>query len=156
MHNLSHARESLIRLCAAAALGSGWVQAQVVDPAPVPHAEVVRYDAAFFSRYRPNTALDMVRQLPGFQLDDGAANRGFAQVHVAYWTLALLLFGLTWRRRNAVAGWAGVAVGVYPIAWQLSGSFSPEVTTMPWIVFPQSAWLVAAAVLMLRDRQNAE
>ena len=41
-------------------------------------AQVVEYDADFFSRYRPNTALDMVRQLPGFQLDDGTDNRGFA------------------------------------------------------------------------------
>jgi hypothetical protein len=41
-------------------------------------AQVVEYDADFFNRYRPNTALDMVNQLPGFQLDDGADNRGFA------------------------------------------------------------------------------
>ena len=32
---------------------------------------VVEYSADYFGRYRPNTALDMVRQLPGFQLDDG-------------------------------------------------------------------------------------
>jgi hypothetical protein len=41
-------------------------------------AQVVEYDAEFFSRYRPNTALDMVRQLPGFTIDDGTDNRGFA------------------------------------------------------------------------------
>ncbi|NNE38951.1 MAG: Plug domain-containing protein, partial [Gammaproteobacteria bacterium] len=41
-------------------------------------AQVVSYPAGFFDRYRPNTALDMVNQLPGFQLDDGADNRGFA------------------------------------------------------------------------------
>jgi hypothetical protein len=40
--------------------------------------EVVQYDAGFFSQYRPNTALDMVNQLPGFQLDDGGDARGFA------------------------------------------------------------------------------
>lgn len=38
---------------------------------------VVTYTADFFTRYRPNTALDMVRQLPGFQLDDGDDRRGF-------------------------------------------------------------------------------
>jgi len=40
--------------------------------------QVVSYTAEFFTRYQPNTALDMVRQLPGFQLDDGDGTRGFA------------------------------------------------------------------------------
>jgi outer membrane cobalamin receptor len=41
-------------------------------------SQVVDYPAAFFERYKPNTALDMVRQLPGFKLDDGDGTRGFA------------------------------------------------------------------------------
>ncbi|MGK0297785.1 MAG: hypothetical protein ACI9XC_001402, partial [Gammaproteobacteria bacterium] len=49
------------------------------DPSQVDiDAQVVEYDAEFFSRYHPNTALDMVRQLPGFTIDDGTDNRGFA------------------------------------------------------------------------------
>jgi len=39
--------------------------------------QLVSYDASFFDRYQPNTALDMVNQLPGFQLDDGDDRRGF-------------------------------------------------------------------------------
>jgi len=39
---------------------------------------VVEYPAAFFALYQPGSALDMVRQVPGFQLDDGGSNRGFA------------------------------------------------------------------------------
>ena len=39
--------------------------------------QVVEYPAAFFARYQPSTALDMVRQVPGFQLDDGGGLRGF-------------------------------------------------------------------------------
>ena len=39
---------------------------------------VVEYPAAFFALYQPNTALDMVRQVPGFQLDDGGGGRGLA------------------------------------------------------------------------------
>ena len=38
---------------------------------------VVNYPASFFTRYRPTTALDMVRQIPGFQLDEGSGERGF-------------------------------------------------------------------------------
>jgi hypothetical protein len=50
----------------------------IVDELRDDSAQVVEYEAEFFSRYRPNTALDMVRQLPGFQLNDGTDNRGFA------------------------------------------------------------------------------
>ncbi len=39
--------------------------------------EIVSYDTAFFVRYQPNSALDMVRRLPGFQIDDGDNKRGF-------------------------------------------------------------------------------
>ena len=42
-----------------------------------PEDSIVTYPASFFDRYQPNTALDMVRQLPGFQLDDGDNLRGF-------------------------------------------------------------------------------
>ncbi len=38
---------------------------------------IVTYAPSFFDRYQPNTALDMVNQLPGFQLDDGDDLRGF-------------------------------------------------------------------------------
>lgn len=40
-------------------------------------AQVVDYPASFFSRYHPNTALDMVEQLPGFRSSDGSGERGY-------------------------------------------------------------------------------
>jgi hypothetical protein len=39
--------------------------------------ELVAYPVSFFSRYQPDNALDMVLQLPGFQLNDGTSERGF-------------------------------------------------------------------------------
>ncbi|MGH8222824.1 MAG: hypothetical protein ACREQZ_07605 [Woeseiaceae bacterium] len=42
------------------------------DPSFDRRAEIVDYPAAFFEQYEPDTALDMVEQLPGFILDDGA------------------------------------------------------------------------------------
>ena len=42
--------------------------------------QVVEYRAEFFDRYQPLTALDMVRQLPGFQVNDGSGDRGFGSV----------------------------------------------------------------------------
>lgn len=38
---------------------------------------VVPYPAAFFTQYRPITALDMVERVPGFSVDDGDGSRGF-------------------------------------------------------------------------------
>ena len=38
---------------------------------------VVDFPAAFFARYQPVTALDMVQQVPGFQLNNGSGERGF-------------------------------------------------------------------------------
>jgi len=46
-------------------------------PAESP-SPLVEYPALFFARYKPNTALDMVRQVPGFQIDNGDDSRGFA------------------------------------------------------------------------------
>ncbi|MEE8236348.1 MAG: Plug domain-containing protein, partial [Gammaproteobacteria bacterium] len=42
--------------------------------------QVVEFRPEFFDRYQPVTALDMVRQLPGFQLDEGSGDRGFGNV----------------------------------------------------------------------------
>ncbi|NNE38525.1 MAG: TonB-dependent receptor plug domain-containing protein, partial [Gammaproteobacteria bacterium] len=38
---------------------------------------VVTYDADFFRRYQPNTALDMAARVPGFNLDDGGDTQVF-------------------------------------------------------------------------------
>lgn len=45
--------------------------------APAQSSRVV-YDAAYYAQFRPNTALDMVRQTPGFTLEDTGARRGFS------------------------------------------------------------------------------
>ncbi len=42
--------------------------------------QVVEFHPEFFDRYRPLTALDMVRQLPGFEINDGSGDRGFGSV----------------------------------------------------------------------------
>lgn len=49
------------------------------DTAP---SQPVRYDAAFFAKYSPRTALDIVTETPGFVLaktDDASERRGFAE-----------------------------------------------------------------------------
>lgn len=83
-----------------------------------------------------------------------ATNRGFAQVHVAFLSLALLLFGVAIRSRNLLLGWSGVAFGIGPVLWQLSGQFAPSTHTMPLIVFPQALWMIAAGTVMLRRTSN--
>jgi hypothetical protein len=41
--------------------------------------QVVKYPYSFFLRFKPATALDVVRQVPGFQIDDGNDSRGFGE-----------------------------------------------------------------------------
>ncbi len=41
--------------------------------------QLVSYPAEYFARYQPATALDMVRQIPGFQIDNGLSIRGFSE-----------------------------------------------------------------------------
>lgn len=52
-----------------------WSQEVAADGPPV--SERV-YPAAFFASYAPQTALDMVRRVPGFTLQEGESLRGFA------------------------------------------------------------------------------
>lgn len=96
----------------------------------------------------------MMKMPPLVQLSV-AMNRGLAQVHVALWSLSLLLLAFALRRRSMVLWAGGSLVAAFPLLWQLSGRFSPETHTMPLIVFTQGAWLIAVAALMLRDRRDA-
>lgn len=71
------------RALAAACLGTanlvGVAHAQIVDqPAAVTASEGVQvFQPAFFDRFKPVTAFDMVRQLPGFAIEEGEELRGF-------------------------------------------------------------------------------
>jgi hypothetical protein len=60
-------------------LSSHILSLEVVADSHLPNDtdEIVNYPTSFFQRYQPNTALDMVNVLPGFQLDAGDDKRGF-------------------------------------------------------------------------------
>lgn len=51
-------------------------------PAPAleaaPNGNTETYDRAFFQQFSPQTALDMVRRVPGFSIDGGSDRRGFS------------------------------------------------------------------------------
>ncbi|MGH8222244.1 MAG: TonB-dependent receptor domain-containing protein [Woeseiaceae bacterium] len=66
---------SIIALAFFASVYAGEARADI-DPADIDD-EVVVYQSDFFKRYRPTTALEMVRRIPGFIIDDGADKRGF-------------------------------------------------------------------------------
>lgn len=72
-------RQALALAVSALALGeAARAQETTQQPQPVPvEAAVQTFDPAFFARFNPVTAEDMVRQLPGFTLDEGADLRGF-------------------------------------------------------------------------------
>lgn len=61
-----------------------WVGAAAMMAAPAAYAQEagdaasVAYDAAYFAPFAPRTALDMVRRVPGFALNEGEERRGYA------------------------------------------------------------------------------
>jgi hypothetical protein len=71
-----------ISLAALAIALAGEARAQQAGEAPADTGQVgrtQRYDAAFFAKFAPTSALDIVNQIPGFQLDTGNTDtRGFA------------------------------------------------------------------------------
>jgi hypothetical protein len=70
---------SLLALAASTLALTGVAQGQQTTP-PTPASApegVQQFEPAFFARFNPVTAEDMVRQLPGFTLDEGEDLRGF-------------------------------------------------------------------------------
>jgi len=65
-------------LVAAPAQAQESVQGETVTEAP-PNTAGETYNAAYFERYAPSTARDMIAQVPGFQLDFGDNRRGLGQ-----------------------------------------------------------------------------
>jgi hypothetical protein len=55
---------------------AGHAAASLAAPASAQASGTVAYDAAFFAKYAPRTALDIVQRLPGFSLDLGVINTG--------------------------------------------------------------------------------
>lgn len=80
----------LLRAVGLAALAVGLAPSALAQqggaPAPQPQASAASpggtegaqvFEAAFFSKYNPVTAADIVNRVPGFEIDDGEALRGF-------------------------------------------------------------------------------
>lgn len=63
---------------AALALAAPLAAQEAGTPAPAPTAATETYPRAFFDRFYPQTALDLLQRVPGFSLDTGAELRGFA------------------------------------------------------------------------------
>jgi hypothetical protein len=53
------------------------VMAEEVSSGEDPQMEIVSFLNSYFERFKPLTALDMVRQVPGFQLENNNSARGF-------------------------------------------------------------------------------
>ena len=72
-------RRALVLAVSAFALGETALAQDTTQQPQAASAEdaVQTFEPAFFARFNPITAEDMVRQLPGFSLDEGADLRGF-------------------------------------------------------------------------------
>lgn len=69
---------SVLALSGAAYAQTNGGEAPATSAPATSSSDRVVYEAGFFSQYNPQTALDMVRQTPGFTLDGGADRRGFS------------------------------------------------------------------------------
>ena len=69
----------LLAAFATAALSPLAAAAQQTPPEPASAtASIMAYPAAFFASAQPNTAMDMIGRLPGFNFDGGDGVRGFS------------------------------------------------------------------------------
>lgn len=69
-------------VCALSTAANAQTPAPAAPPAQTPSADatqqgVLVFEPAFFADQRPNTALDMVNRVPGFNVQDGDGSRGF-------------------------------------------------------------------------------
>src|SRR5690242_8662423 len=68
---------SLVFCASLAAFGEAQAQQPAAQQPAAQTDQVRKVEPDFFARYNPVTALDMVRQLPGFAIDNGDNLRGF-------------------------------------------------------------------------------
>lgn len=69
---------SVLALTGVAYAQTGEAETPITRTPQTSSSDRVAYDAAFFAQYNPQTALDMVRQTPGFSLNGGDDRRGFS------------------------------------------------------------------------------
>lgn len=115
---------------------------------------VQRSDASSLAAGQRHAGAVPSHAMPSLVRTSVAMNRGFAQIHVTYLSLAILFFGIALFSTNRSLAVTGILVGAFPVLWQLSGTFVPQTRTMPWVVYPQSLWLISVAVAMLRDSEG--
>jgi hypothetical protein len=78
-------------------------------------------------------------------------NQAFAQLHVAFFSGAILLWSLGWPERGIAAAAvqiAGVVVAAGALTWLIMGTPTTSVHGMGAIVVAQGAWLILAALAM--------
>lgn len=85
-------------------------------------------------------------------------NRSFAQVHYAMFSVAMILWCLSWTGRG-VAGWVvrglGMLAGGAILAWQISGMSNLEAGHGALVVtLGQSLWTLLASSLLLAPRKD--
>lgn len=111
-----------------AAAMSGFVQTRIME----------RYAAAAAA---DQAALHMQSQLVWF------INQAFANIHVALFSVAIVLWSLAWPGKGLLQTaiqFAGLLIGLGVIAWQVSGLLTLDVFGMGAVVLAQAVWFALA------------
>jgi hypothetical protein len=86
-------------------------------------------------------------------------NQSFAQIHVAFFSIAVALWAVSWPGRGVLAvilQVTGIVVGIGVLVWLLSGTLELNVHGMGAVVLAQGAWtLLAAVALLAREKRPA-
>ena len=78
-------------------------------------------------------------------------NQSFATLHVALFSIAILLWAFAWPGRGALAAAlqvVGLLVGAGVLAWLFSGTLTLDVPGMGAVALAQGAWIILAAIAL--------
>lgn len=82
-------------------------------------------------------------------------NRALAQIHISFFSMAIVLFAWSWPKQLRFATvfrtW-GILVGTMFLYWQWSGHFEIGIHNMLTLNLVQGSWVAVAAILMWRHK----
>jgi hypothetical protein len=81
-------------------------------------------------------------------------NQGFANVYTALAAVAILAWASAWPTGRVLKIY-GVVSSLAILAWQASGALTLDIHGMGAVALLQGAWMIAAAIILLRTEKSA-
>ncbi len=123
-----------------AATMSGLVMPEIIGAAHAPDAD-------------PSVSFQQIAMFSGW------INQGFAHVHVAFMSLAIVFWSLAWTetlRFRRTLRTLGMICGLGILGWQIFGNLTLDVHGMGVVVFAQSGWTILAGLSLWAGKHRAK